>query len=399
VDCIVTSPPYYGLRDYGTGEWVGGDADCDHQAHARRAERPRNGLTGGTATVDEATFYRDVCGRCGARRVDQQIGLEPTPAEFIAVLVDVFRECRRVLADHGNLWVNMGDSYGTRYSSVRPAGGAGFREDGRERRKQDLGAKNLLGMPWRVAFALQDDGWILRRDVVWFKSNPMPESVTDRCTSAHEYVFHLVKRPRYWYDNDAVREEATWDRWSSKQSSLKYGHDNKMQAARLGRQWTEAELDRYRSQGRNLRSVWEIATQPTPEAHFATYPEELVRRCVLAGCPEWVCETCGKPRERIVERGELVGKDQGGNYAARDIDPMVRRNGGTPGMAYENLTLGWSDCGHNTYRRGVVLDPFIGSGTTAKVARDHGRHAVGIELKRAYLQIASGRLAQQSLLT
>lgn len=203
VDCCVTSPPYWGLRDYGN---------------------------------------------------DRQIGLEPTPAEFVQRMVEVFREVRRVLADHGTCWVNLGDSYtsggrdghGTRvgYKQQTNRGMNGSSDPTRPPQPDGLKSKDLVGVPWRVAFALQDDGWWLRSDIIWAKPNPMPESVTDRPTKAHEYVFLLTKSQRYFFDQDAVRE---------------------------------------RSGGRNARSVWEIATQPYAEAHFATFPQELPRRAIAAG--------------------------------------------------------------------------------------------------------------------
>jgi DNA modification methylase len=392
VDCIVTSPPYYGLRDYG---------------------------------------------------VEGQIGLEATPAEFIAVLVDVFRECRRVLADHGNLWVNMGSSYA---GDVARRGGASDGRLGRARpgstdhgsacpdlkalsnrgtssplrssadRTQDTEPlalaylystidalawqqKDLLPTPWLLGLALQADGWILRKDNIWAKRNCMPESATDRTTSAHEYVFHLVKRPRYFYDADAVREVSSHPELVGKTQRVDYRPDGVLASGRPSKTVV------MRSANRNLRSVWEIATQPTPEAHFATYPEELVRRCVLAGCPGWVCETCGKPRERIVEarslnRSELPREHP--EWRPRRYDDGKAGDPQSPGPGqrfHESKTTGWSDCGHNAYRRGVVLDPFIGSGTTCKVARDHGRHGVGIDLSAEYLRIAAKRLQQLSLIT
>jgi len=247
VDCVVTSPPYYGLRDYG---------------------------------------------------VDGQIGLEDTPDAFIARLVDVFTEVRRVLADHGTCWVNMGDSYNS--------------------------GKDLLMMPARVALALQADGWWLRSDIIWSKPNPMPESVRDRPTSAHEHIFLLTKGPRYYWDAEAVREPD-----GGRPSGNGFKREHRLSYGGRGDddQWTPGG-------GRNVRNVWTMATEPTPEAHFATFPTELVRRCLAAGCK--------------------------------------------PG--------------------GVVLDPFIGSGTTAKVARSMGLRAVGIDLNPEYLEIAAKRLNQLSLL-
>lgn len=343
VHCVVTSPPYWGLRDYG----VGG-----------------------------------------------QLGLEATPEEFVANMVAVFREVRRVLRADGTLWLNLGDSYGQNQ-------GAGFdtNKDGGERKaaaslgrrvtRTGLKPKDLVGIPWRVAFALQADGWYLRSDIIWAKPNPMPESVTDRPTKAHEYLFLLSKSPRYYYDADAVREDGAGRTDVGRMTS----------PARLnqGGPWTATEKPEA---GRNLRSVWTIATEPYPGAHFATFPRKLVEPCVKAGTSErGVCPECGAPWVREVERGELVGTDRGGNYAGRDIDPMVYRNGGTPGMAYENKTTGWSpSCRHDAEPvPATVLDPFAGSGTTLLVAQSLGRRGIGIDLSPDYLKQALNRNRQTPL--
>jgi site-specific DNA-methyltransferase (cytosine-N4-specific) len=331
VDCVITSPPYYGLRDY---------------------------------------------------NVDQQIGLEPTLDAYIDAIVGVFREARRVLADHGTCWINLGDSFAANRTYQVPD--SKHRDVGNYMPAPATGlpVKNLLGVPWRVALALQDDGWILRRDIIWSKPNPMPESVTDRPTTAHEYVFLLTKKPRYFYDANAVREPNQPD---GRKVTGVTGRDGSVQH-RDGERWPNPA-------GRNLRSVWEIPTQPTPDAHFATYPEELVRRCLLAGCPAEVCGECGKPRERLVEREAMV------LARSERTHPMGRtRTSGTMISPPTSTTLGWSDCGHAAYRPGVCLDPFCGSGTTLKVARDHARRGIGIDLSPAYLAIATRRLQQLSLL-
>jgi len=275
VDCVVTSPPYYGLRDYG---------------------------------------------------IDGQIGLEDTPDAFIERLMDVFTEVRRVLADHGTCWVNMGDSYNSDGRKGRAGMGKG-KNSGFSSWMNKTGfatkPKDLLMMPARVALALQAYGWWLRSDIIWSKPNPMPESVRDRPTSAHEHIFLLTKTPRYYWDAEAVREPD-----GGKPSGNGFKREHRLSYGGRGDddQWTPGG-------GRNVRNVWTMATEPTPEAHFATFPTELVRRCLAAGCK--------------------------------------------PG--------------------GVVLDPFIGSGTTAKVARSMGLRAVGIDLNPEYLEIAAKRLNQLSL--
>ena len=280
VHCCVTSPPYFGLRDYGMAE---------------------------------------------------QIGLEATPEQFVAELVAVFREVRRVLRDDGTLWLNLGDSYNA-YNANRGAStsisdgtaGRNHPRHGRGLTTPTLKNKDLIGIPWRVAFAIQADGWYLRQDIIWHKPNPMPESVTDRCTKAHEYVFLLSKSARYYYDSEAVKEPAI----STEPAGNGFA----------GRQGGERGLPMSGGHGtaerwqpgcaRNRRSVWTIATQPYKGAHFATFPPALVEPCILAGCP--------------------VG--------------------------------------------GTVLDPFSGSATTGHVALANARSYVGCELNPDYHELAQQRL-------
>lgn len=258
VDCVVTSPPYWGLRDYG----VGG-----------------------------------------------QIGLEPTIGEFVSTMVDVFSEVRRVLRGDGTLWLNIGDSYNTGTSApskenknAKHGQWSNSAHLGRRRANvAGLGAKNLIGVPWQVAFALQADGWCLRQDIIWHKPSPMPESATDRCTKAHEYLFMLAKSGAYYFNRAAIAEPA---------------------AAKKGNASNEIGT-------RNKRSVWTVSSQPFAEAHFATFPPDLIEPCILAGC--------------------------------------------RPG--------------------GIVLDPFFGAGTTGLVANRLGRSCIGIELNPDYVEIARRRIA------
>jgi DNA modification methylase len=277
VNCCVTSPPYFGLRDYG---------------HAG------------------------------------QIGLEPTPDEYVAKLVEVFREVRRVLRDDGTLWLNLGDSYNASPGQRKVTDKAGEKQAtslgsiGAASRSVDgLAAKQLLGIPWRVAFALQSDGWYLRSDIIWHKPNPMPESVTDRPTKAHEYLFLLAKSQKYYYDAAAIEEDAKWERWGDQTEKKQHAGT----AGHLGGK-TLAELP-VRDK-KNRRTVWTVATQPYSGAHFATFPPALIEPCILAGCPE----------------------------------------GGT------------------------VLDPFGGAGTTGLVADRLQRNALLIELNPEYAQMARDRI-------
>lgn len=311
VNCCVTSPPYYGLRDYG---------------------------------------------------VDGQIGLESSPAEYIARLVEVFREVRRVLRSDGTCWVNIGDSYANDGKWGGSSGGKhvkalhGNTNIGRGRKSTGLKPKDLIGIPWMLAFSLRDDGWWLRQDIIWSKPNPMPESVRDRCTKAHEYVFLLTKSYRYAYDHEAIFEPlqaaavenyperakvtgrgtqcAADARWNDRDKSVGFPPSYKGSSFNKGKsvavEQTGArvgEAPRNEAAGRNKRSVWTLPTLPTPDAHFATFPIDLSETCILAGCPA----------------------------------------------------------------DGVVLDPFCGAGTTGLAAIKHGRKFIGIELNAEYIDIAHDR--------
>lgn len=310
VDCVVTSPPYFNLRDY---------------------------------------------------KIEGQIGLEKSPDEFCTKIIEVFRECKRILKKSGTCWINLGDSYW--------ASGQGFGDTkttnknhsgSRERRKPqyskeiDLKPKDLIGMPWMIAFALRADGWYLRQDIIWHKPNPMPESVKDRCTKAHEYIFLLSKSNSYYYDADAIRTEAknplddirryadqSWDNKNTP-DKLRNGirprkikvpggwdrgdgtHGTIHRNGRTSAEYQEAEI----KEGANKRSVWTVPTMPYSEAHFATFPEKLIIDCIKAGCP----------------------------------------------------------------KGGIVLDPFMGAGTTALMARKLSRNFIGFELNPDYIKIAEKRL-------
>ncbi len=293
VQCCVTSPPYWGLRDYGTATWNGGDKECDHSPERRGGRFARAVSAKQRSNTGSGTISGREC-PCGARRVDAQLGLESTPEEYVANMVAVFREVRRVLRDDGTLWLNLGDSY----AGVVPPG---------------LKPKDLVGIPWRLAFALQADGWWLRSDIIWAKPNPMPESVTDRPTKAHEYVFLLSKRATYYYDAAAIRTLAKsdttkmpdgWDtgpgahgtihrngREKGRRTDKQRGHSRRHDG--FNDRWDHMEKSKQTVNGANARTVWQIATQPYSGAHFATFPEELARRCIVAGSPRARCPSCG----------------------------------------------------------------------------------------------------------
>jgi len=260
VQCVVTSPPYFGLRDYGTGTWRGGDPACSHL----RVNDTREGVkqTSNRGTV--ALGFCGICGICGAERVDAQIGLEPTPDAFTQTLVQVFRELRRILADDGVCWLNLGDSYSQSSNTGGTASiqGTAKRVGAMNDFKRDVigKPKDLLGIPWRVAFALQADGWYLRSDVIWHKPNPMPESVTDRPTKAHEYLFLLTKSERYYYDAPAIAEPTEGRERFGNSRVLTHEDRNDCERQDMTENWT-----------RNKRSVWTIPTMP-----YTTRPQVLV---------------------------------------------------------------------------------------------------------------------------
>lgn len=293
VDCCVTSPPYYGLRDYGTGEWVGGDPNCPHRRTSKFSEKTITGhhqeeLAG---NVGDA-IYKKICPLCGAKRVDKQIGLEETPEKYIDKLVRVFREVRRILKDDGTLWLNIGDTYNNATAGgTKKQGNPMFNENrpSREltslpfrRASETCKEKELIGIPWMLAFALREDGWYLRQDIIWHKPNPMPESVKDRCTKSHEYIFLLSKKPQYYFDYEAIQEESKWGGIDKRTNQGRIAYEGKR---------TEGGIPNTKAQQsfvsitdkRNKRDVWSISTQAVKEAHFATFPEKLIEPCILAG--------------------------------------------------------------------------------------------------------------------
>ena len=407
VHCVVTSPPYYGLRDYGTAQWAGGDAACDHQQPSgQRQDVGRekiDGFNGPVSTGLSVKQYRDTCGKCGATRVDRQIGLEATPDAYLAEMVAVFREVKRVLRPDGTCWVNMGDGYAGgvsgRHDRASKSGAPGRADTfGRVNSKHDgiclirnggnAKPKDLLLMPARLALALQADGWWLRSDIIWHKPNPMPESVTDRPTSAHEHVFLLAKAARYFYDADAVRE-AHDEPWRSTGRVENRGSKDVVAGINGGFGLDGSRPREYNPAGRNVRNVWTIATAPYSEAHFATFPPALAERCIRAGTSErGCCAACGAPWARVVERTAMVID------RSERTHPMGRtRASGTVLEPATATTTGWAPscaCGADTVPA-TVLDPFAGAGTTLLVADRLQRDAIGIELNPAYTEMAMDR--------
>lgn len=375
INCCITSPPYWGLRDYGTASWEGGSSECGHVERMARGDTDRETPGGKGGSFRGGTIqFTDRCAKCGATRTDKQIGLEETPEEYVAVIVATFEEVHRVLRSDGTLWLNLGDSYSSQ------GGAHGGREDnqpgvgarrthlagGGDQAKRipvnGLKPKDLIGIPWRVAFALQARGWWLRSDIIWAKPAPMPESVTDRPTRSHEYIFLLAKSERYYCDMAAIKEPSVADHGSGngykRESRLSFtdrngargsdeqwkpkGKNSTQDSQHSGRRMTENTAAARAAGGvhdspfgetRNKRDVWTVNSEPFPGGHFATFPPALILPCVLAGS--------------------------------------------APG--------------------GVILDPFMGAGTTALVAKANGRRAIGVELKAQYIDIAANRLGQDVL--
>lgn len=298
INCCITSPPYFGLRDYG---------------------------------------------------VDGQVGNESTPEEYVQKLTEILTEVKRVLKDDGTLWLNLGDSYagsnqgaGTKNPTAKQKSNRGTNYMTTVEHKSKLAklpglkAKDLIGIPWMVAFALRDDGWYLRQDIIWYKPNCMPESVKDRCTKSHEYIFMFSKSKKYYFDNEAIREPCVTNDTSSPRGSkgaLTPNSGRRKQNQSCAVQGAEPN-ERCKQQKppllRNKRDVWSVSTKPCREAHFATFPDTLIEPCVLAGCP----------------------------------------------------------------KGGIILDPFLGSGTTAFVAARNKRNYIGIELNPEYIEIAQQRISQ-----
>lgn len=387
VHCVVTSPPYFGLRDYG----------CEGQ-----------------------------------------IGLESSPTEFVQEMVALFHEIARVLRDDGTVWLNLGDSYaGSWGAQGRPQGDSEMAgrsvtsarqiashprfsgKTGTRGAEIGLKPKDLMGIPWRVAFALQEAGWYLRQDIIWSKPNPMPESVQDRCTKSHEYIFLLSKSEKYFYDNIASQEPAT-NRPPGNTKLIKGGRANEDGDDRMRYAANLHKIDA--AETRNKRSVWTVSTKPYKGAHFATYPPDLIRPCILAGTSEHgCCPKCGSPWERVVEKDRVAtrpGKNTkvkvpSGWDTTTGSHGSIHREGRRSSDEVGNRdperhvtttkTIGWRptcECGLPDTGNipCTVLDPFNGSGTTGQVARECGCHYIGCELNPEYVELTKKRLQQNSLL-
>jgi DNA modification methylase len=378
VHCVVTSPPYWGLRDFGTAKWEGGDPACDHKQESPRFNGPKqtSAQVSGHASKAESHSRRN-CQKCGATRVDDQLGLEPTPQAYIAKMVEVFREVRRVLRKDGTCWVNIGDSYAGSWGaqgrehagkhapnvsalSANQVKAAQIRTNGTGSlsRTPGLKPKDLCGIPWRLAFALQKNGLWLRSAIIWAKPNGMPGSQQDRPTSSYEMIFMLTKSERYYSDFDAIKtppRESSMIRTAQDvqaQAGLhranggaKTNGTMKAVGVRADKQrghsrrhngfndrWDQMSKEEQQSKPAMIRDVWFVPPAQFKGAHFAVMPEEIARRCILAGCP----------------------------------------------------------------KGGLVLDPFSGSGTVGVVALRHGRNYIGIELNPEYAAMSRRRIERDA---
>ena len=367
VHCCVTSPPYWGLRNYG---------------------------------------------------VEGQLGLEKTPEEYVEKMVEVFKEVKRVLRDDGTLWLNLGDSYwgsGNASGHTENTKNLGKKTSsygatkGHSCQKHDIfKPKDLCGIPWRVAFALQADGWWLRQDIIWAKKNVMPESIKDRCTKSHEYIFLLTKSAKYYYDYEAIKEPSTFHSvdWNADGTPKRKSHV-RGEFGGKGSELKGKEPFRAISATRNKRDVWFISTKPYKGAHFATFPIDLVEPCILAGTSdEGCCSVCGTQRVRVTKRqdkgydgskyGERAVESTGGAISGGTAKSTLGSSGGR--LTGKTFTIGWETgckCQNAEIVPCTVLDPFNGAGTTGVVAEKHGRNYIGCELNPEYVELTNKRLTEK----
>lgn len=448
VHMCVTSPAYWGLRDYQTAKWEGGNPKCDHKNNKIHQRQGGNSQRKGRANIEAQRNenFKNVCAKCGARRVDKQLGLERTPEEYVTNLVEVFREVRRVLRSDGTFWLNSGDSYARDFAKggSGPNGKHDFIPDYGNARKMmseskgssdglvgrgdrapirngavNLKPKDLAGIPWLLALALRADGWHLRSEITWLKKSAMPESVTDRPSSATEKIFLFSKSPKYFYDHLAVRNPLAESTLS--QVGQKYDGDGQKDYLLAGVQDPSDAKRRIieslvKNGGSNLRNYWLLGPEPYSGAHgdhFATFPTEIPRRAILLGTSaRGCCPKCGSPWKRIIEKGYRAPADE--EVIARMVASGVPRQKanlyGNPTrnpQHYTNApdrTIGWKStckCQDELDKQALkatrsgdglvvapeltpvpctVIDPFFGSGTTGLVVLELGRKCIGIDL-------------------
>lgn len=335
IDCVVTSPPYWGLRDYGTATYKGGDSNCKHTITDGIVDNKNNKLI---ERPDRSSDKKN-CVKCGAIRIDDQLGLEPTYQEHIKNIVNLFKEIKPKLKDSATIWLNYGDSYATTVNGTKvknmKKNGVGRKGDDRafvdkpfSTIQDSLKPKDLVMIPNRIAIALQDDGWWIRSEIIWHKPNPMPESIKDRPTSSHEKIWLITKSKNYYYDHESIKEPIK----NSSKIRLNQNIENQKGSTRAnGGMKSNGNMKAVGYEKRNKRNVWTVSTKPCKEAHFATFPKDLIEPCIKAGCPEG----------------------------------------------------------------GIVLDPFGGSGTTGIVASLNNRKSILIELNKNYIEIANKRIEKE----
>ena len=373
IDCVMTSPPYWGLRDYGKGTdaiWDG-DPNCDH------------------------IFHEGFCLKCRAWK--GQLGLEPTIQLYLHHLIQIFDEIRRILKITGTVWVNLGDTYGGSGNGKghspgtlnlnKPTGEYGA-TNGNQKYTKGC-EKSLLGIPDRFKIMMIDSGWICRNEIIWYKRNCMPSSAKDRFTVDFEKIFFFTKNRKYWFE----QQFETALESSINRTNYAFGatpgsaYPNEKRERPRPANWIPNHL------GRNKRCVWEINPKGYPEAHFATYPEKLCETPIKSGCPEFICSKCGKPRKKIFEKTER--KIHYGGTGSKTADHI----NASPTSALRTKTVqakinaGYTDCGCGAeFIPGIVCDPFAGSGTTLATAFKLNRYYVGIEINHEYIELIKKRI-------
>jgi len=375
VDMSITSPPYWNLRDYGdeTETIWGGDKECKH---------------------DWDKYVRpNFCSKCGAWK--GQLGLEPHPNMFINNLVEIFRELKRVLKKTGSFYLNIGDTYYATSAVTKD----------KWKHKKSIGTpeksnyvydekwlqpKQLMLIPSRLAIAMQEDGWILRNDIIWHKPNPMPTSVKDRLNNTYEHVFHFVKSRKYYYNLDAIRiphKTATFER--AKHAFNKTGASIHSAVKETGQKKFAENLLSGKLSGKNPGDFWLINTKPCPKAHFAVFPKELVEGPIKSSCPLYICKKCGKPREHIIDTvGHRTPEEEKKLKELMAKRGIPRQSAGIMVPSHsKKIDKGWTDCGCNAgFEPGIVLDPFCGTGTTCRIAKSFGRRYIGIDINPTYVE-------------
>ncbi len=440
IDCVMTSPPYWNLRDYGTAIWEGGKKDCDHKIPETEKD-PKNKNN----SSHNVRFIKENCYKCNAKRIDKQLGLESTFKEYINNLCDIFDEVKRVLKKTGTCWVNLGDTYyGS--SSYSNGGRSGFNQkdgntiewkrqfgdgkcltcgkpcetqfcnrdclnkQGNDFRSQNrlLPDKCLTLIPMRFAIEMVNRGWIMRNNIIWHKPNPIPHSVRDRFTVDFENLFLFSKNKKYYFEQQREKRKYDYDKSISYDLKGNPSYKNKVtkedrNKIRDGGIKEGLKFDKaYNNpEGRNKRTVWKITTKSYKEAHFATYPEELCETPLKAGCPGFVCVKCGEPKEAIFEPSEEYAKNlrnQGKGWSSERRKEAIKV-GNAMAEAKKHITSEYIHKGYKPncecneeFKGGIVLDPFFGSGTTGVVALKQQKKFIGIELNPEYIEIANKRL-------